>query len=119
MAVTRTWSEMEALAAGSRRRLVEYTMAAKEEVIAEQPAAHAVFHEAVTEEGMQCPATWAIYADAEGKDNLGLGPTEDEAWDAAVERLAKRAAALATAAEPGEDVQAAEIREYLHGIYDT
>jgi hypothetical protein len=94
-------------------------MATKEDVIAEQSAAHAVFHEAVTEEGMQCPATWAIYADANRADQLGLGPTEDEAWERALDRLANRAAAVAAAAEPGVDEQAAEIGDYLQEIYNT
>jgi hypothetical protein len=37
-------------------------MAPKDDVIAEYPAAHAIFQ--VTEERMPCPATWAIYSGA-------------------------------------------------------
>jgi hypothetical protein len=91
-------------------------MGAREDVLAQQPTASAVFHEAVTEEGMQCPATWAIYADAEAKDNLGLGSTEDEARESAADRLDKRAVALAAAAEHSLDEEAAQITEYLQEV---
>lgn len=99
-------SEMEALAAESRRGFVEFTISAKEHVIVEQPVAHAVFHEAVTEERMQCPATCAIYADAERKIALARDRPRTRRSTGS-----RKAADLAAAAESGEDAQLAEIRK--------
>jgi len=95
-------------------------MTAKDVVITECPAAHAEFHEAVTEKGMQCPATWAIYSRAgENAEQLGLGPTEEDAWENSANRLAKRS--VAKLAEPAARAAEAEkndtMRDYLKEVY--